>query len=154
MDKKDLVEDLEVVEELKQEKEIEEPEKEEKPKSEIVNVASAEELMSEKEKKRLMRKEKTSRGISNVFSKIFSMVFTLVVIAWVTVCLVDFFQVQGNNEPLFCISNKTVKLDKGTIKKCNGLGYKVLGFDKVEGCNVKLVFGPFWLEDKCPIVKK
>ncbi len=126
---------------------------EEPKKSEVVTVMSTDELISKKEKRSLIRKEKASMNVKNMFSRIFSLIFTLVVVAWVVICLVDFFQVQGNNDPMFCLSKETIKLDKGTISKCNGAGYKVLRFNKIENCNVKIIFGPFWLEDKCPTLK-
>ena len=116
---------------------------------------SSDELISEKEKRKLIRKEKRADGFNSFVSKIFSFIFTILVLSWITICLVDFFKVQDGHKPAFCLKNDSLEVTeggtkKGSIDKCVGLGYKVLRFDKLYGCNVKMIYGPFWLKDECP----
>lgn len=110
-------------------------------------------FLSEKEKRKLIRKEKRLLGIKNLLSKIFSSLFSIIIGLWLIICLFDFLQVQGRNKPIFCLKNETLLLSNGSIEKCTGLGYKVLKFDKLNNCDVKIIYGAFWIEDKCPETK-
>lgn len=149
MKKKPQKEVLETQEELPKIKE------EKITKSIPITAFSSDELISEKEKKKLIRKEKRSDGINSFVSKLFSFIFTILVLAWITICLVDFFKVQDGHKPTFCLKNESIDVTvggtkAGSIDKCTGLGYKVLRFDKLDKCNVKMIYGPFWLKDECP----
>lgn len=113
------------------------------------------ELLTDNEKEKIIMTEKINRGVSSFFEKIFSIIFTLVVVAWFVMCLVDFVQVQVGDKPIFCLKNETIEVkDLGSVSKCTGLGYKVLNFDKLDKCNVKTLYGGFWVSDtNCPTNK-
>ena len=64
-------------------------------------------FLSEKEKRKLIRKEKRLLGIKNLLSKIFSSLFSIIIGLWLIICLFDFLQVQGRNKPIFCLKNET-----------------------------------------------
>ncbi|NLA32623.1 MAG: hypothetical protein GX864_01565 [Mollicutes bacterium] len=158
--KEELKKAKEEIKNLKEEIDNELPKKkDEKTTKSIPIVAfSSDELISEKEKRKLIRKEKRSDGFNNFFSKLVSFVFTILVLCWVVICLVDFFKVQDGHKPSFCLRNEVVEVavsgqKAGKIDKCVGLGYKVLRFDKYDGCNTKMIYGPFWLKDECPHLK-
>ncbi len=104
--------------------------------------------MEEKEKKKLVKQEKKNNrqdGERSLFGKIVNIVLWVVVIAWMTLCVIDYIKVQREKDPIFCLSNKTLEYADGNVHVCYGLGYKVYNYDR--DCFQALQFGAFWTKD-------
>jgi hypothetical protein len=81
--------------------------------------------------------------------KILNIAFWVVFAALMFIWLVDFFRVRSEEDPMFCIRNKTYTFDDGEVKECLGLGYKVYKYDR-ESLTKALEFGPFFIEMREP----
>lgn len=58
----------------------------------------------------------------------------------------DYFRVRNGNDPLFCLSNKKIEYKDGTNYICNGLGYKMIRYDRK--CLAATEFGPFFIKER------
>jgi hypothetical protein len=92
------------------------------------------------------KKEKKARA-KGLFTKIINIVLWVILFAWMAVVITDFVLVQNEKSPKFCLADKEVTHEDGTIAKvCTGLGYKA--FHYYSGENMTgIKFGPFWLAD-------
>lgn len=82
----------------------------------------------------------------STFSKIMNIVLWIVLLAWMAVCLIDFYNVHQEKDPKFCISKETIEYDDGTVESCLGLGYKVYQYNRESFSGIE--FGPFWSKDR------
>lgn len=92
------------------------------------------------------KKEKKTSKEPTQFSRILNVFLWIVLLAWMAICLVDFFRVRNEKKPVFCISKDTIKYDDGDVNVCLGLGYKV--FDYNRDSFEAIEFGPFWSSDR------
>lgn len=84
----------------------------------------------------------------SILSKVLNIIFTIIFIGWISILLIDYMNVSKIKDPKFCISHEIKDYTDGLVEICNGLGYKVYKYDRV---NYKAIeFGPFWLEEKDP----
>lgn len=104
----------------------------------VVKVDEDVEFLSEKEAKDSYKK--------SVVSKIVNIVLWVVLLGWMGICLVDFYNVHQEKDPKFCISRETIKYDDGTVESCLGLGYKVYHYNRESFYGIE--FGPFWSKDR------
>ena len=79
-------------------------------------------------------------GNAGLLAVVFWVCFVILASVWLT----DFFRVKTNNDPIFCLSEKTHKFDDGTVKECVGLGYKVYEYHRKSLDNA-YQFGPFFI---------
>lgn len=70
----------------------------------------------------------------------------VLIIAWMSVVVVDYFKVKNEKEPIFCIKNEIIEVDNGTTKICTGLGYKY--YNVVNEDYIIKKFVPFWVDPK------
>lgn len=78
--------------------------------------------------------------------KIIDVLFWIIIIAWVGVCVTDYYNVQNKKDPMFCIKQGAKTYSDGTVKWCTGAGYKIYNYDRA---NFKAYeYGPFWIEEK------
>lgn len=99
------------------------------------------------DKNELFEKElRKMYGGKSTFQKVMNIVLWVVLIAWMTVCLVDFYNVHKENEPMFCIKKGTTKYDDGEVKWCLGAGYKIYDYNRTSFKAIE--FGPFWSKDR------
>lgn len=97
----------------------------------------------EKEEKiKVIYKEKEK----SLFSKILNIVLWVILIVWMAICLIDFYKVSNENEPIFCLKKETTTYDDGTVDSCLGLGYKVYKYKRASYSAIE--FGPFWSKDR------
>ncbi len=68
----------------------------------------------------------------------------LLIIAWITIIFVDFFRTKSEKNPMFCISEKTIKYNDGETYECVGLGYKMYRYNRA--CS-GIQFGPFFMKE-------
>lgn len=120
---KDKVEDEKVVERKETEKE--------------------EDFLDEKKSKKDANKK---YGEKSTFSKVMNVVLWIILLAWMAVCLFDFYKVHNEQEPFFCIKKGTTKYDDGNVNWCLGLGYKVYDYNRKSFSAIE--FGPFWSKDR------
>ncbi len=85
-------------------------------------------------------------GEKSTFQKVMNVVLWVILIAWMIIVLIDFYNVNKEKEPYFCINNGTETYDDGTVDWCLGLGYKVYRYKRT--CFNALEFGPFWSKDR------
>jgi len=86
------------------------------------------------------KQEKTKRIAKKVWDIVFWVGIVVLAIIWLT----DFIQVQNEEEPKFCLVNKTHKFEDGTVDECVGLGYKVYIYNRDSISNARQ-FSPFFV---------
>ena len=108
-------------------------------------------------KKKVINEEKTSDELKEEFfdakedkesivGKIFSILLWIVLLAWIAVCVVDYFKTLDDKKPMFTFSHNTVKYEDGSVTCYTGAGYKVYHYNRK--CYTGRQFGPFWTKDK------
>lgn len=80
----------------------------------------------------------------SIFRKIFDVVFWVAIVILAAIWLTDFFRMQNDEKPVFCLAQKTHKFDDGTVDECVGLGYKIYDY-KRESLKGAHQFGPFFI---------
>lgn len=85
-------------------------------------------------------------GEKTLLSKIINVVLWIILIAWMAVCLFDFYKVHREQNPVFCINKGETKYDDGNVEWCLGLGYKVYNYNRDSFKAIE--FGPFWSKDR------
>ena len=118
-------------------KEIKVKEEKEEEKEEKGNIMD--EKMTEKE----LRKQ---YGEKSTFQKVMNIILWVILIGWMVIVLIDFYNVNKKEEPFFCIKENTEKYDDGTVYSCLGVGYKVYRYER--SCFSAIEFGPFWSKDR------
>ena len=82
----------------------------------------------------------------STFSKIFNVILWVILVAWIAVCLTDFYKTHKEEEPIFCIKKETAKYQDGTVDSCTGLGYKIYHYKRKSFNGIE--YGPFWSKDR------
>lgn len=103
-------------------------------------------IVTREEKEEQAKKEKKEKKKKSVVVVIIDIILWVLLFAWITICLIDYFRVKDSKEPKFCIKSETKTYDDGNVKSCLGLGYKVYTY-KLENYN-GVEFGPFWIDEK------
>ncbi len=99
------------------------------------------------EDKQLSEKElRKMYGGKSTFQKVMNVILWIILIAWMIIVLIDFYNVNKKTDPMFCISENTEKYDDGEVYSCLGLGYKVYRYER--SCFTAIEFGPFWSKDR------
>lgn len=108
---------------------------------------------NEELKKQLEEKEKAEakRERKETANKIINVILWIVMIAWMAMCLYDFYRVHTEKEPVFCLKKETTKYEDGNVDSCLGLGYKVYNYKRSSFRAIE--FGPFWSKDRSTIDK-
>ncbi len=99
-----------------------------------------EEFFDEKPKK---IKEKDEKSL---FNRIMNVILWIVLFVWMGICLIDFYKVHQEEDPIFCLKKETTKYDDGTVDSCLGLGYKVYRYKRTSFQGIE--YGPFWSKDR------
>lgn len=100
-------------------------------------------IMDEKMTEKELKKQ---YGEKSTFHKVMNIVLWILLLAWMLVVLVDFYNVSKEKEPIFCIDKNTTEYDDGDVNSCLGLGYKVYRYER--SCFSAIEFGPFWGKDR------
>lgn len=77
---------------------------------------------------------------------ILKVLILFILFMWIILVFVDYFRVRNNNDPLFCLSKKTITYEDGTNFICNGLGYKMIRYNRE--CLKATEFGPFIIKER------
>lgn len=88
-----------------------------------------------------------SKEKSGIAKKIFNVIFWVVIVALLAIWLTDFFLIQNNKKPKFCVKNETLTYDDGTVDVCWGLGYKIYDYHR-PSINISKQFSPFFIGPK------
>ena len=104
-------------------------------------------MAKEKEDKELKEEffeEKKDK--KSLFNRIMNVILWIVLFIWMGICLIDFFKVHQEEEPIFCIKKDVTKYEDGEVDSCLGLGYKIYNYkrDSFKG----IEYGPFWSKDR------
>ena len=78
--------------------------------------------------------------------KVLRIMLSIIILAWVVLVLIDFYNVQTKQQPKFCIKEETHKYSDGTVYECTGLGYKVFKYNRKSFSAVE--FGPFFIKER------
>ena len=78
--------------------------------------------------------------------KVIRVIFSLVIIAWLAVVLVDYFNTKNNRSAKFCLSHEDKTYDTYEVHICHGLGYNVFHYDFEGGYIID--FSPFWKQER------
>ena len=70
----------------------------------------------------------------------------VILFIWIVMVFTDYFRVRDGNDPLFCLSNETIEYKDGSNYICNGLGYKMIRYDRE--CLKATEFGPFFIKER------
>ena len=92
------------------------------------------------------KKEKKNKGEKSTFSKVMNIVLWVILLAWMAICLYDFYKVHNEKDPFFCIDKGVTEYEDGNVKWCLGLGYKVYDYNRDSFSAIE--FGPFWSKDR------
>lgn len=110
------------------------------------DIEKTEKVETEKDFLDEKKGKKKDKDEKSLFAKIWNIALWVILFAWMAICLVDYFKVQNDNDPIFCLNKKTTQYEDGEVKSCLGLGYKVYRYKRE--CYDAIQFGPFWGEDK------
>ncbi len=65
---------------------------------------------------------------------------------WIVMVFTDYFRVRQSKNPMFCFSENEKEYDDGTVYFCNGLGYKMIRYNRE--CLGATEFGPFFIKER------
>lgn len=105
--------------------------------------------MAEKEEKIVEEKVETKKKTKkekSLLSKIINVILWIILLLWMAACMIDFYGVYKEKDPMFCISKGQTKYEDGTVDWCIGAGYKIYHYNRKSYNAVE--FGPFWIEDR------
>ena len=111
---------------------------------EVKNTKKVETKKVQKEKKVEVVEVSTKEKVKKILKKIFDIVFWIAITILAIIWLVDFFKLQNDKEPVFCLNEKTHKFEDGTVYECKGLGYNIYKYDR-ESIDVTRQFSPFFI---------
>ncbi len=100
-------------------------------------------IMDEKMTEKELRKQ---YGEKSTFQKVMNIILWIVLLAWMVIVLIDFYSVNREKDPMFCIKESTTQYEDGTVYTCLGVGYKVFKYER--SCYGAIEFGPFWSKDR------
>ena len=81
-----------------------------------------------------------NENVRKTLNIIFWVAFAILAFIWIF----DFFRVRTENDPVFCIRERTHQFDDGTVDECVGLGYKVYDYNREDTFD-GIEFGPFFI---------
>ncbi len=70
----------------------------------------------------------------------------LLILAWIILVFVDYFQVKNGKKPFYCLKEQTVEYADGSNTICVGLGYKTIYYNRA--CLKATEFGPFFIQER------
>ena len=82
----------------------------------------------------------------SLFNRIMNIILWVVLIVWMAICLIDFYNAKTKKEPIFCLKRETVNYNDGTVDTCTGLGYKIFNYKRKSFKGIE--YGPFWAKDR------
>ncbi len=116
-------------------------------------------LLSEKEKKQLIKAEKRKAGLTNFILKIFGFIVGVFFIISIGITTYDYIQTKNHQSPLLCFNKIERKCESinndGLITTCHGFGYKSIIPSK-ECNNIaadQYFFGFLWDKDPYENIK-
>lgn len=93
------------------------------------------------------KREKENDNKKSLISRIVNIALWVILFAWMALVLVDYIHTRNDEKPQFCWWNKnTTQYEDGTVTSCNGLGYKVINYNRDSFKAIE--FGPFWIKDR------
>lgn len=98
------------------------------------------------ENKETVKEEIKPKKKKSTFGKIINIIIWLVVLGWLCIFMYDFINTVSEKDPVFCLERTTENNSDGTVKICEGVGYKVFDYDY--GSIKALEFAPFWNKPK------
>lgn len=87
-----------------------------------------------------------------LFKKIVSVLFSIIVIGWISLIVFDFVRCGQKDEngevqkPLIVVKKNVYNYDDGNATEYMSLGYKYVEYNRVS--YISYEFGPFWLKIK------
>ena len=91
--------------------------------------------------------EKNEREGKSIIGKAINAIIWVVIVIWMGICIIDFYNTREEKEPIFCFFGKeTTKYKDGKVDSCTGLGYKIYNYKRQ--CFTGIEYGPFWSEDR------
>ena len=98
------------------------------------------------ENKETVKEEIKPKKKKSAFGKIINIIIWLVVLGWLCIFMYDFINTVSEKDPVFSLEITTENNSDGTVKICEGIGYKVFDYDY--GSIKALEFAPFWNKPK------
>lgn len=98
------------------------------------------------ENKETVKEEIKPKKKKSTFGKIINIIIWLVVLGWLCIFMYDFINTVSEKDPVFCLERTIENNSDGTVKICEGIGYKVFDYDY--GSIRALEFAPFWNKPK------
>ena len=105
-----------------------------------------EEEKKEKVEETTEKKEKPEKKKRHIIIRIFDIIIWIALFGWMSICVIDYFNVSNEKEPMFCIEKETLKYDDGTVDVCRGAGYVAYHYKRKSYNGYE--FGPFWTENR------
>ncbi len=85
--------------------------------------------------------KKHKKIVKIIAEVLFWLILVIILFPWIH----DYIKVVNEEEPKFCIQEKTYEFEDGTVEECLGIGYKVYTYDRTS-IDLKTQFGPFFME--------
>lgn len=132
-------------EKTEKEEKIAKEEKVKEEKKEKVNETkeSVKEIYEGKDNKKEEFFEEEKRS---VVGRIINIFVWIILIAWVGICLFDFYNTKTGKKPVFCLKKETTTYNDGYVNTCTGLGYKIFNYRRTSFNGDE--YGPFWSKDR------
>lgn len=109
-------------------------------KTEKAPVVKAEEKVEE-----VVLETKKDEEEESMFHKVMNYSLWIILIAWMIICLVDFFRTQNIKKPIFTFAKTETKYEDGKVTCYKGILYKVYFYERDSFNGVE--YGPFWIKD-------
>ncbi len=94
----------------------------------------------DKEEKEKLDLEKENESVK--IKRFLDIALWAMLIFWMAICLIDFYNTKVGNEPMFCLKNDVNKYSDGDVDICTGFGYKVINYkrDSYKGMEYGMFF--------------
>ena len=121
--------------------------KEERPRKVSLPTKEEREVLKQQEAERL-KQEQVDKwedvDKKSIGHKIFDVIFWICIFLLAFVWIFDFVQVKNGEEPKFCVKTTVHEYEDGSVKECDGLGYKVFKYNRTS-INIDTQFSPFFV---------
>ena len=110
----------------------------------VKNTKNTEVKKIEKQEKVEVVETQKNEKVKKIARTMFDRVCWTFIIWLAIIWLVDFFKLQNDKDPGFCLSEKNHEFEDGTVYECKGLGYNIYKYDR-DSIDVTRQFSPFFI---------
>ena len=86
------------------------------------------------------------KDAKHIVNLIFRVLVLVLVVVWIGIVFIDYFNTRNDKPLKFCLSEKTHKYADGKTYECVGLGYRMFKYDR-KAITAK-EFGPIFIKER------